>query len=124
VFDLGLRLVGRGGVEPPTFHFSGRSFVQVRGFLDVRVQPVCNIRERWVTAQRVRQKPSSTTSSRRSRVVGGLSEQIEGGSCHRGSGDGEPRGTEVVAGPGLELDARSARLEQGFEDRWPAAETY
>jgi hypothetical protein len=23
VFDLGLRLVGRGGVEPPTFHFSG-----------------------------------------------------------------------------------------------------
>ena len=23
MFDLGLRLVGRGGVEPPTFHFSG-----------------------------------------------------------------------------------------------------
>ena len=23
VFDLGLRFVGRGGVEPPTFHFSG-----------------------------------------------------------------------------------------------------
>jgi hypothetical protein len=31
VFDLGLRLVGRGGVEPPTFHFSGGAFVQVNG---------------------------------------------------------------------------------------------
>ena len=29
MFDLRLCVVGRGGVEPPTFHFSGRAFPQV-----------------------------------------------------------------------------------------------